>query len=552
MTQFCIRNMAKAGTFALAAALVSACGGGGGGSSTAPISSSPPPPPPPPPSSQAPTWTQNVFEPASNFKDQCAAPRSGVDATGEAFPDQQGSLIEELFWLRSWTEETYLWYDEVTDVDPNGFNDVLSYFDVLKTNATTPSGQARDRFHFTADTAQDLARRLSAPSPDYGAELVVVSNAIPRDWRILYTEPNSPASEVINGQAQLVRGSRIIAIDGVDFINGNSQADVDILNAGLFPDTVGESHTFVVRDPGAITNRSITLTAQNISTTAVNRVEVLNTPTGDVGYILFNTFGSFDAEQEIASAMTQLSNAGVTDLVLDLRYNGGGFLDISAQTAFMIAGPARTNNRIYDSLIINDNPDNFLRGFDLDTPFHSTGQDFTLPPTTQLDNLNLSRVFILSTDNTCSASEAVINGLRGINVEVILIGSRTCGKPYGFIATDNCGVTYNTIQFSSSNDIGFGDYAEGFSPNNAPGSVGVRITGCQVNDDLNNELGDPNEAMLAAALNYRQTLSCPIVTPPSSSNKVTMVETGYDFISPDGMTSLERPPENGMILRLPE
>ncbi|MEO0608057.1 MAG: peptidase, partial [Pseudomonadota bacterium] len=206
MTRIGFRKIAAGSALAAATVLVTACGGGGGGSSPAPISVSPPPPPPPPPTSQAPTWTQNVFDPASTFKDQCAAPRTGVDAVGDAFPDEAGSLLEELFWLRSWTEETYLWYDEVNDVDPNGFNDVLSYFDVLKTDAQTPSGQPRDRFHFTANTADDLARRLSAPEPAYGAELVVISNSIPRDWRILYTEPNTPASDVVNGQPQLVRG----------------------------------------------------------------------------------------------------------------------------------------------------------------------------------------------------------------------------------------------------------------------------------------------------------------------------------------------------------
>ncbi|MEO0608279.1 MAG: peptidase, partial [Pseudomonadota bacterium] len=145
-----------------------------------------------------------------------------------------------------------------------------------------------------------------------------------------------------------------------------------------------------------------------------------------------------------------------------------------------------------------------------------------------------------------------IDAAEPVNDEVILIGGRTCGKPYGFIATDNCGVTYNTIQFSSSNDIGFGDYAEGFKPNNSTDTAGVRIPGCQVSDDLNNELGDPNEAMLSAALSYRQTLSCPAISSSSASSKVAMVAPGYDFISPDGMTSLERPRLNGMILRGPE
>ena len=119
------RNFTKiASAIALLAGapLLAACGGGGGGSSPTPPTQVSPPPPPPPPASQSPTWTQDVFEPASMFKDQCASPRSGTDILGRPFPDEAGSLAEELFWLRSWTEETYLWNDQVNDQNPDGFS----------------------------------------------------------------------------------------------------------------------------------------------------------------------------------------------------------------------------------------------------------------------------------------------------------------------------------------------------------------------------------------------------------------------------------------------
>jgi len=73
-------------------------------------------------------------------------------------------------------------------------------------------------------------------------------------------------------------------------------------------------------------------------------------------------------------------------------------------------------------------------------------------PGSALPTLNLSRVFVLTTSSTCSASEAIINGLRGADIEVIQIGSGTCGKPYGFYPTDNCATTYFTIQFSGINN----------------------------------------------------------------------------------------------------
>ena len=127
-----------------------------------------------------------------------------------------------------------------------------------------------------------------------------------------------------------------------------------------------------------------------------------------------------------------------------------------------------------------------------------------------LPSLDLHRVFVLTGPNTCSASESIINSLRGVNVQVFQFGSTTCGKPYGFYPTDNCGTTYFTIQFRGINDIGFGDYSDGFSPQNTNGIAGVRVPGCSVGDDFSEALGDPAEARLAAALAYRDSPgTCP-------------------------------------------
>jgi hypothetical protein len=94
-------------------------------------------------------------------------------------------------------------------------------------------------------------------------------------------------------------------------------------------------------------------------------------------------------------------------------------------------------------------------------------------------------------------------------VEVIQIGSTTCGKPYGFYPADNCGTTYFSIQFKGVNAQGFGDYANGFSPSNTFGTPDAIVPGCSVADDFTRALGDPLEGRLAAALAYRQGQACP-------------------------------------------
>ena len=123
-----------------------------------------------------------------------------------------------------------------------------------------------------------------------------------------------------------------------------------------------------------------------------------------------------------------------------------------------------------------------------------------------LPTLNLSRVYVLVSGSTCSASEAIINGLRGVDVEVHLIGSTTCGKPYGFFSQDNCGITYFPIEFQGVNAKGFGSYANGFIPGGT-GTTADNVPGCAANDDFNHQLGDPAEGQLAAALFHRSSSS---------------------------------------------
>ena len=485
-----------------------------------------------------------MFAAASTFKDRCEVPRTGNDLFGRPFPDRAGTALEERFWLRSWTNETYLWNTEVQDQNPANFSSRTDYFAVLRTTAQTASGKDKDDFHFSESTLAYQQRQNSAPQATFGADWIFIANRPPRDLRVAFTEPQSPAAAVTGGQAAMVRGSRVLRVNGIDLVNANTQSEIDQLNAALFPANAGTTTTFVVRDPGATADRTVTLTSVNLSPSPVNRTRVVDTPTGKVGYILFNTFSPFESERAIIQAITELRINGVNDLVLDLRYNGGGLLAVSAQLAYMIAGQSRTENRAFSRLRFNAaagsiNP--VTGQTNSPTPFYNQTIGFgnILSPNQALPTLNLNRVFILTTGDTCSASEAVINGLRGIDFEVNLIGSTTCGKPFGFYPQDNCGQTYYTIQFQTTNDKSFGDYADGFIPNNSTASFGVRAPGCQVADDLTRELGDPAERMLAAALQFRANGTCPAAS------------TGAGPVDPDrasGAGGLPlRPPPPGIM-----
>lgn len=501
----------------LAMFAAASCGGSGGA----------PTPPIAPPPSAGPTFTPGVFQPSRDFANRCQVPRVGVDIEGNRFPDLAGSTLLENYWLRSWTNETYLFRTEVADRDPAGFADRLAYFGVLKTTATTPSGRAKDEFHFTQPTDEFLAARNSAPTASYGVRYIARRTTPPRDFRIAYTESGSPAEQLVMGQPNFTRGARILSVDGVDLVNANTVSEVAMLNAGLFPANAGEQHNFVVDEGGA--QRTVTLIAENLAHAPVRLTQIINTPTGRVGYILLNTFSPFASEKAARDAVAAMQTAGVADLVLDLRYNGGGLLAVASQLSYMVAGPAPTANRDFERLRFNNGfggNDPVTGRPNVPTPFYNMGLGFSLAEGTSLPALNLGRVFVLTTADTCSASESAVNGLRGIGVEVILIGGVTCGKPYGFFPDDNCGVTYFTIQFQGVNDAGFGDYADGFAPANSPDAFAVKTPGCAVADDLAHALGDPAEELFAAALQFRATGSCP---PPTVTTKALSKATASSF-----------------------
>jgi carboxyl-terminal processing protease len=477
--------MRTANCLACSALLLAACGGGGGGGGGTPMPVG---------------WQSGVFQPAAEFVNKCAMPRSGVDpATKMAYPDQAGTTLDENNWLRSWTSDLYLWFNEVVDQNPALFSTTDAYFKVLKTAATTASGAPEDKFHFTYATAKWEALSQNGVQAGYGAQWVIISGTPPRQVVVAYTETGSPAAAV-----NLARGAEVLQVDGVDLVNDNTTAGIATLNAGLTPATLNESHTFEILDLGAANPRTVIMVSANVTSNPVPSVGTIATASGPVGYVLFNDQLA-TSEAALVQAFTQLQQAGVTDLTLDIRYNGGGFLDIASEVAYMIAGPTPTAGKTFELVQFNSKhpaTDPVTGRAIAPTPFHSTTQGFSVTAGQALPTLNLARVFVLTGPDTCSASEAIINSLNGVGVQVIQIGSTTCGKPYGFYPQDNCGTTYFSIEFRDVNAANFGDYTDGFSPPNAPVPTNAVLPGCSVADDFSHALGDPAEGRLAAALGY--------------------------------------------------
>ncbi len=478
---------------------VAACsggGGGGGGGSSGSMGGT--------------SWTPGVYLPESHFAAQCAAPRSGTDpVTQRPYPDVAGTAVDENSWLRSWTNDLYLWYSEAPDLNPASYT-TAAYFPLLKSSATDAQGQPKDKFHFIYPTSTWEALSVQGQNVGYGAQFIVLQPTPPRRIMVAYTDPGSPAAMA---PESLARGASVLGIDGVDAVNANTQVEVDVLNAGLSPSSVG-SHTFSILDLNAASPRTVMLQAVNVTDVPVQDVQVLPGTGMHIGYMLFNDqLGTSEAALISAVNTLKASPTPITDLVIDIRYNGGGYLDIASELAYMIAGPGPTAGQTFELQQFNGKhpSTNPVTGSPITpTPFHTTTQGFSTTAGQALPTLSLPRVFVLTTSATCSASEAVMNGLAGVGVAVIQIGSTTCGKPYGFYPQDNCGTTYFSIEFQGVNAQGFGAYPDGFTPG---GASGASLPGCAVSDDFTHALGDPNESLLFVATSYAQAPNC--VIPPA-------------------------------------
>lgn len=414
--------------------------------------------------------------------------------------------------VRSYLDEVYLWPEQVQRRQPLDYTNARTYFDAILAPATV------DRFSFSA-TTDEANERESNQTFDVGILWRNTGSNTHPNWRIARVEPNSPAHT-----AGLKRGDTL-----VDYVYTN------LYKAGATaPYYYNFSYT---RDGSKLPAK---LVPERITEDPVGdpvRIEINEQK--KVGYIAFEAHYG-DAQDQLIDAAIAAKAENITELVLDLRYNSGGFLYMAASLASMIAPSSRNVWPSFVRLKPNQKLSYEFRNEFI--PFspkvlyqhHSSAKykrDAALP------NLNLSRVYVLSTDATCSASESLINGLRGIGVEVHLIGSTTCGKPFGMTRQDNCGSSFYPVQFRGVNAKGTADFTNGFSPV------------CAVADDLDHQRGDPNEAMLKAALNHIATGSC-----TDTSQGVLSSKTAQAQMSPTPLGLGYTPPQRtrpGMALVQP-
>lgn len=389
---------------------------------------------------------------------------------GSSSSDPQSS---QKAWVRAHLDDVYLWYNEIVDVPPSSFATAPDYFNALLV-------RSKDRFSFSMPQAEAMSTLQQGMESGYGVKW---GWGAPGRLFAYYVDPNSPAA------VALTRGTEVTAINGQTPASMASAA----LSSALFPSQPGANITLTYRLPGTSSGQTLTMNSATFATTTVETPRIITLPDGrKAGYLLFNEHLA-TVEQALADSMSFFLQQGISEFVLDMRYNTGGYLYIAEEMASMIGGN-NVQGGVFEKLVFNSkhpertsNPYNTMYFSQLDSNDN------------QLPMLGLSRVFVLTGSNTCSASEAIINGLLPF-MQVVRIGWTTCGKPYGFIQTNNDNQAYFAIQFEGINAIGTDNYKSGFAPT------------CQVSDDLNYLLGDSREARLKSALYYMSNESCPPAT----------------------------------------
>jgi len=385
----------------------------------------------------------------------CAAP---APARAQGSPASCSTAGKNLF-VRDVMTDLYLWYSEIPNLNPTSFESPEAYLEAVRYRRLDSTFS-----YITSRAANDA---FFSESQFIGFGLSTTLNDL--EMRVTQVFPESPASE-----AGLSRGDRIVEIGGrlVTALISSDQ-----IGSAFGPSEIGvELDIAFVNQAGA--RREAHMVKRLVTIPTVSLTRVYNAGGRRIGYIFFRNFvePSYEA---LDNAFAELSTARVDELVLDLRYNGGGLVNVAQYLASYIGG-VRTDGQVFAEYFHNDK-----------NTFRNRILRFENKPL----RLTLDRLIVVTTASSASASELVINALRPF-MRVVVIGGKTYGKPVGQYGIAFCDKLLAPVSFALRNADGQGDFYDGFAPD------------CAAPDDADHQLGDPEEGSLKEALRVVTTGAC--------------------------------------------
>lgn len=376
----------------------------------------------------------------------------------------------------------YYWNKKIPEIDYQKEENTFAMFDKILTASYDSNLQKYiDKWSFLTDDYPGLLEYFSGVRKSMGHSIRLFRISSDNDdliGFIEYVEPNSPAFE-----AGLQRGDMFYKIDDQVLTVQNYS---ELLNKNSYKLTFGTFNADFSINPIV---PSINLTSVELTTNPIHLSKVIEHNGSKIGYLMYKSFIN-DYNAQLEDVFAEFKSQGIDDLVLDLRYNGGGSVSSAILLGSMIA-PSSSAGEVFIRTAYNDNLKNYFSN-----KYPNDPDLFIDRIENNANNLNLNRLVVLTSYKTASASEMIIYGLAP-HMTVYQIGEQTHGKYYGSITISDESKHDWAIQpivMRAENKNNSIDYAIGLEPDSE------RIDFLEAQEFF--PLGDPREDFLAQALYY--------------------------------------------------